>query len=164
MTPHSPAILEKLLRSNDLGWMIDMYSPRDQAIPFLLDQLLNLTNEFRNRFHHEVSFSPEVLEIEAQENPHKIRAFLQALGSSRNSEMLLMVWRILQGRSIREVTLNYRELETFRLSVTLGVAGAEAEETYNTENIGDAALLRNFGIATVDGRPLFDGFYAYRKG
>ena len=27
MTPESPAILERLLRDNDLGWMIDMYAP-----------------------------------------------------------------------------------------------------------------------------------------
>ena len=31
MTPESPAILERLLRDNDLGWMIDMYAPRERA-------------------------------------------------------------------------------------------------------------------------------------
>ena len=30
-------------------------------------------------------------------------------------------------------------------------------------DINDAALLRNFGITTVDGRPLFDGFFPRRK-
>jgi hypothetical protein len=79
--------------------------------------------------------------------------------------MLLMVWRILQGLSIREVAMNYRELEAFSLSVTLALPGEEQDEleTYSTHDINDAALLRNFGITTVDGRPLFDGFFPRRK-
>jgi hypothetical protein len=75
-----------------------------------------------------------------------------------------MVWRILQGLSIREVAMNYRELEEFRLSVTLAPPGGKQDEleTYCTDNIKDAALLRNFGITTVNSRPLFDGFFPRR--
>jgi hypothetical protein len=161
----SPAILERLLRDNDLGWMIDMYAPRERAVPFLLKQLDKLTAEFRTHFRYDQSFSPETLRAEAERNPHKIRAFLQALGVSGNSDMLLMVWRILQGLSIREVAMNYHELEGFSLTVTLArsVEGQDELETYSTHDINDAALLRNFGITTVDGRPLFDGFFPRRK-
>ncbi len=161
----SPAILERLLRDSDLGWMIDMYTPRERAVSFLLEQLDRLAAEFRARFRYDESFTPETLSAEAERNPHKIRAFLQALGVSGNPDMLLMVWRILQGLSIREVAMNYRELEAFSLRVTLARPGEEQDEpeTYSTRDINDAALLRNFGITTVDGRPLFDGFFPRRK-
>ena len=165
MTPESPAILDRLLRNNDLGWMIDMYAPRERAIPFLLEQLAKLTTEFRSRFQYEVSFAPETLEAEAERNPHKIRAFLQALGASGNSDMLLMVWQILQGLGIREVTMNYREQEVFSLNVKLARPGEEPDkrDMYRTNDINDAALLRHFGITTVDKRPLFDGFNPSRR-
>ena len=165
MTPESTAILERLLRENDLGWMIDLYAPRERAVPFLLEQLDKLTSEFRSRFGYDVSFAPETLRAEAERNPHKVRAFLQALGVSGNQEMLLMVWRILQGLSIREVVMNYHEQEAFSLSVTLARATGEAGEleTYRSNDINDAALIRNFGITTIDGRPLFDGFFPLRK-
>lgn len=165
MTTESPAILERLLRDNDLGWMIDMYSPRDRAVPFLLDQLDSLTAEFRSRFQCEVSFAPDALRGEAERNPHKIRAFLQALGASRNPEMLLMVWRILQGLSIKEVTMSYREQEAFSLNITLARHGEEEDEleAYRSNDINDAALLRHFGITTVNDQPLFDGFFPLRK-
>jgi len=161
----SPTALEQLLRENELGWMIDMYWPPEHAIPFLLKQLDRLTVEFRARLGYDASFAPETLKAEAERNPHKIRAFLQALGVSGSPEMLLMVWRILQGLSIREVALNYRELQAFSLSVTLARPGDEQDEleTYNSGDINDAALLRNFGITTLDGRPLFDGFFPSRK-
>jgi hypothetical protein len=165
MTPESPAILERLLRDNDLGWMIDMYAPRERAVPFLLEQLARLTAEFRSRFGYEVSFAPETLRAEVERNPHKIRAFLQALGVSGNPDMLLMVWRILQGLSIREVAMTYREQEAFSFSVTLARPGEEHDELerYHTDDINDAALLRHFGITTVGRRPLFDGFFPLRK-
>lgn len=165
MTPESPVILEGLLRDNDLGWMIDMYAPRERAVPFLLEQLARLTAEFRSRFRYEVSFAPETLRAEAERNPHKIRAFLQALGVSGSPDMLLMVWRILQGLSIRDVAMTYREQEEFSLSVTLAHRGEEQDEleTYRTHDINDAVLLRNFGITTVDRRPLFEGFFPLRK-
>jgi hypothetical protein len=165
MTSESPAILERLLRDNDLGWMIDMYSPRERAIPFLLERLTSITAEFRSRFGYELSFAPETLRAEAERNPHRIRAFLQALGVNGSPDMLLMVWRVLQGLSIREVTMSYRELEAFSLAVTLGRPGQDQDEleTYRTNDINDAALLRHFGITTVDKRPLFDGFFPSRK-
>jgi hypothetical protein len=165
MTNESPVILERLLHDNGLGWMIEMYQPRDHAVPFLIEQLARLTGEFRSRFGYEVSFTPETLGAEVDRNPHKIRAFLQALGVSGNTNMLLMVWRVLQGLTIREVAMNYREQETFSLSVTLARPGEEHDEleTYCTNDINDAALLRHFGITTVEGRPLFDGFFPLRN-
>lgn len=164
MTTASGEILEGLLRENDLGWMIDMYSPTEHALPFLLEQLNTLTAEFRRRLGYEVSFAPETLMRECERNPHKILAFLQALGVSRNPEMLLMVWRILQGLSIRELVMNYREQEAFSLVVTLANPGHRNEvETYRSNDINDAALIRNFGITTVDRRPLFDGFFPNRN-
>jgi hypothetical protein len=159
MTTESPAILERLLRANDLGWMIDMYTPRELAVPFLLEKLANVANAYRSRFHDEISFDPETLEAESRLNPHKILAFLQALGASRNPDMLVMVWRILQGLSIHEVTLDYREMENFSLRVTLSRGEGSEPEAYVSGDIRDARLLRYFGVASVSGQPLFDGFY-----
>ena len=55
-------------------------------------------------------------------NPHKVQAFLQLLHPHRAPAMLVMVWRILQGLSIREATMDYRELDSFRLRFILGAA------------------------------------------
>jgi len=165
MTPESPAILEQLLRSNDLGWMIDRYTPREHAIPVLIDKLTRLTSAFRDRFRYDVSFAPEQLRAEAQRNPHKIRAFLQALAATGKLEMLLMVWRILQGLSIHQVVLEYVEQKSFRLVVVLARSGEENDqrEDYSSDDINDAKLLRHFGITTVDSQPLFDSFFPVAK-
>ena len=164
MTPESPAVLERLLRGNGLEWMIDMFYPPDRAIPHLLEQLDRVEAEYHARIEVDVSFAPEALAAEAERNPHQVQAFLQALGTSRSAEMLVMVWRILRGLSIREVAMDYREQESFSLRVVLARpdAGLDVSEEYRSSDIDDAALVRHFGITTVDGRPLFDGFYRTR--
>lgn len=165
MTDESAAILYELLRENDLGGWIDDFVPNGQALPHLLSKLAELTTLARGRFGPEISFSPEALRQEALHNPRKIRAFLQALRITDNAEMLLMVRRVLDGLSIREVAMNYREQESFGLRVVLARPNHEggALETYTSDDISDAALLRHFGILRMDGQPVFDGFYAVRS-
>jgi hypothetical protein len=164
MTPDSPTVLERLLRDNSLGWMIDMFSPPDSAIPHLLKRLNEVAANYRDHIHVEVPFTPEALAAEAERNPHKVRAFLQALGTSQSADMLVMVWRILQGLSIRKVTMDYREQDLFSLDVTLARPGEDHDEleAYRSSDINDAALVRHFGITTTDGRPLFDSFFPLR--
>jgi hypothetical protein len=165
MRQSSHEILETLLRKNGLGWMIDMYAPSGQAIPDYLDLLTRIAAEYRSRCGVALSFAPDTLHAEAERNPHKVQAFLQLLRPNRSAAMLVMVWRVLQGLSIREVDMNYRERDSFRLSFTLarpGDSGQDQLETYESTDIGDAALLRHLGVTKVGGKPLFDGFYALR--
>jgi len=165
MSQSSAEILEALFRGNGLSWMIDMYAPREQAIPAYIDLLDRITAEYRTRCGGAVSFSPEALQAEAERNSHKVQAFLQLLRPDRSPAMLVMVWRVLQGLSIREVDMNYRERDSFRLSFTLagiGDSGQDQLETYQSMDISDAALVRHLGATKVADKPLFDGFYALR--
>jgi hypothetical protein len=102
------------------------------------------------------------LAAEAQRNPHKVKAFLQALGFSNSPEILVMVWRILQGLDIRDVSVTYRERETFAVEVCLARhgEGEDGLEHYRSGDINDVTLLRHFGVAIINGKPLFEGFYA----
>jgi hypothetical protein len=165
MSPEAPAVLERLLRSNGLGWLIDERTNPGQAnqlVPRILRQLEQVETKYRERTGITVSFSPETLETEAAQNPHKVRAFLQAMRGT-SPEMLVMVWRILQGLSIRSVDLKYREREEFSLTVTLarGEGAQGTAEEYRSQDIFDAPLLRHFGYGTVCDQPLFEGFYPF---
>ncbi len=165
MNEQSAAVLERLLRENDLGWIIDRYTPDDRLIPSLLEQLDQVSAAYRRRVGADVSFTPEALAAEAERNPHKVRAFLEAMRATRSPEMLVMVWRILQGLRTRKVEMQYQELETFSLLVVLAHAGAETDhlEEYRSQDIFDARLLWHFGVGTVVGKPLFSGYSPPRE-
>jgi mannose-6-phosphate isomerase-like protein (cupin superfamily) len=165
MSQQPGAVLDRLLRGHDLGWMVDTYAPKDRAIPFLLDQLDAVRAEYLRRVQVDGPFAPEALTAEAERNPHKVRAFLQALAACRSPEMLVMVWRVLQGLRVRQLDMSYREQEEFSLTVVLARPGEDGDalETYRSRDIWDAALVRHLGISTMGGQPFFDGFYALRK-
>jgi hypothetical protein len=163
MSPDAPAILARLLRSNGLGWLIEEQANPGQAselIPRLLGQLEQVETKYRERIGVSIPFTPEALEAEAAQNPHKVRAFLQAMREGRSPEMLVMVWRILQGLSIRSIELKYLEGHEFSLTVVLApTKGDQQGEKYRSSDIFDARLLRHFGCGTIAGNPLFEGFY-----
>ena len=46
-----------------------------------------------------------------------MRGFFQALAGMRTTEMLLMVWRIMQGMEIRDVQVGYRRQQEFKMTV-----------------------------------------------
>ena len=94
----------------------------------------------------------------------KVEAFLQALGTTRSPQMLVMVSRILAGASIQQVTMSYAAQQNFQLQVILATPYGETDSPYESTNINDAGLLRHFGIMTMNGQPLFDGFYALHLG
>src|SRR5206468_3553649 len=108
------------------------------------------------------SFNGEALAAEYRRNPHKVRAFLQALGSVRSPDMLIMVWRVLQGMGIASVQLDYQSEEAFRLRIRLSSPHeSQSLEEYESDDIKDAAVLRHFGTTNgAGGRPVYSGFYA----
>lgn len=163
MNPSPDISFEQLLRSNGLAWMIDAF-PGAKMLDALLLLLGRTGDEFHRRFDQPAPFAPDRLAAEAKRNPHKVKAFLQALGVSNSPEMLVMVWRILQGLTIRQVSMEYREQEQFALDAWLAPPGPSdnAIEHYRSTDINDATLVRHFGVASINGKPLFEGFYPLR--
>lgn len=163
MSYQAPSPLERMLRECELGWMIDWYEPPDQSLPHLRQSLADATQEATGRFGAGVlSLTEDDLATEYQANPHKVRAFLQALGTTRSPVMLVMAWRILQGIDVALVDLQYEMRARFNLRVTLRNSYDGRDEMYESNNINDAAMLRHFGITTIDNAPLFDGFFPLR--
>jgi hypothetical protein len=97
---------------------------------------------------------------EYQHNPHKVRAFLQVVKSA-SPDVLVMVWRILQGMGVARIEMEYQTGLHFRLHVWLSSPYEGGEpEVYESKDIDDAVILRHMGIMKMDDRPVFDGFYA----
>jgi hypothetical protein len=159
MNRPSPENLEQLIRASGQDWMIDFPGPKDDAIRRLRMAMEAATTEAQRR-RLAVSLTEESLIGMYESHPYQVNAFLQAMGATRNPNMLIMVWRIMQGMTVAKVEMSYLAKERFRLRVVLSSPYGEPEEAYESQNINDASLLRHFGIMTMDDKPLFDGFYA----
>jgi len=133
----------------------------------LAETLSHAFSLYGKRFQTMQSAIPPLNEVGITEtldnNPHKLRAFLQALEETTSPAMLVMVWRIIHGDDIKAVDLSYEENQSFRLRVRLEEQGGGQTSSYDSDKINDARLLRHLGIVEISDRPVFTGFFAHRE-
>ncbi|CAN5915835.1 hypothetical protein BH23PLA1_BH23PLA1_23740 [soil metagenome] len=153
--------LEGLFRSCNLGWMIDWFAPPEDAIPYLNEALKQTSDEARKRLGPSAfRLDESTLVEEYHRNPHRVEAFLQVLGATRNPQMLVMTWRILLGAAIVSMDLSYRMMERFTLRIELEALGDTGEhDIYLSDDINDSKILRHIGTVTSGG-PMFEGLYS----
>lgn len=163
MSTSTPSSLEQTIRESGEGWILDHFHPAENAVPRLLQTLAAVQEAAVRRLGDEApTISEEVLLEEYRRNPQRVRAFFQALAGTRSPEMLVMVWRILQGMEVREIEMNYRRQQSFEVRVVLESADGKADEPYVSTNIKDFALFRHIGLMEVANTPVFSGFYPLR--
>ena len=162
MSTVAPDAFESMIREAGEGHLIDWHAPRAEALACLRDCLRLADERAAQRLGVRApQLTPDRLEEEHRRNPHKVRAFLQVLKSA-SPEMLVMVWRILQGMAVAGMELEYQaDASRFRLCVRLSPPHQPDQlEEYESTDINDAVVLRHLGILKMDDRPVFDGFYA----
>ncbi len=162
MTDNPTEVLRRLLHAQGFGPILQAYSPSpDDLLSRLLAILDKVAAEYHARAGSSTPFTLEALVAESSRNPHKVRAFFQATRLTNTPEMLVMVWRILEGFSIQEIKMNYQKRCIFEFVVVLSrpESQTEPQETYRSTTIFDARLLRHFGTATAAGQPSFNGFF-----
>jgi hypothetical protein len=164
MNEAQPENLEQLIRVCGEDWIIDSFSPKDKALDYLR-KALEAANKEAIRRGLSARFSEKSLVATYRGHAAQVEAFLQALGATQDPVMLVMVWRILQGMTISSVSMDYKNLESFKLRVVLASPYEDpSTEEYISTDINDAWLLRHFGIMTMGVKPVFDGFYATKPG
>jgi hypothetical protein len=155
--------LEDAIRQSGEGWLIDSYAPPSDAITHLRRTLDAVNRRARERLSGNAPELSEAAIVAAfQQHPQQVRGFFQALGGTRTPDMLLMVWRVIQGMEVKQIRLSYRRQDVFDVQVILESPYGEEDEPYHSTNIHDFALFRHIGILEISGRPVFDGFYPLR--
>ena len=89
---------------------------------------------------------------EYERNPQKVRGFFQALGGTRTPEMLLMVWRIIQGMEIKDIQLSYQRQQAFEVRVVLQSPYGEEDAPYARRTFTTLPCCAD-GIHEISGRP-----------
>jgi hypothetical protein len=152
---------EEVIRKAGEGWLIDWFAPREAALPHL-HTVLQRANEW-GRTHlgnNEPELTPDAIEAAFAENPRKVRAFLQVMGSIQSPSFLVMVWRILHGMNIAEIQMEYAAAGDFHLCVELSSQDDVAEpEIYESHDIRDAVVLRHLATIRIGERGIFEGFH-----
>jgi hypothetical protein len=146
MSTNPPKTLEEATLQSGEDRLIRDFVPRSGAMNSIRQTLEAVNRLARERLGDNApDISESSLVNEYAKNPQLVRSFFQALRGTRTPEMLLMVWRIIQGMEIKEVELAYRRQQTFNVTVVLESPYGEGDETYRSSNIHDFTLLGHIG-------------------
>jgi hypothetical protein len=156
--------LEDVIRRSGEDWLIDEQGPRSEVLDRIrktLAEVERLANE--RGMGRSVILNDKALIAESERNPANLKGLFQAIGAAASPEMLLMVWRVLQGMEIKDLSIAYQSQPGgFRMVVVLDSPYGEGEERYESSRAGDFRLLRHIGFLEVQGVPVLDGFYPLR--
>ena len=154
--------LEEAIRDAGEDWLIDSFAPPEQAIGHLQQTLQMVHDLGRQRFGgNSPNLTEPAIVQEYNRRPLQVRGFFQSLGGSRTPEMLLMVWRIIQGMEVKDIQLSYGKRNHFDVRVVLKSPYGDEDPPYVSSTIQDFTLLRHIGILESGG-PIFDGYYALK--
>ena len=159
----SPSTLEETIRQSGEGWLLDSFPQQENEMERIRRTLDAVSRLAKNRLGGAApDISERAIIEEFRRNPHRVRGFFQALGGTRTPEMLLMVWRIMQGMEIKNLQVSYRRQQEFAMTVVLESPYGVEDDHYTSNNINDFTLFRHIGVLEISGRPVLDGFYALR--
>jgi hypothetical protein len=161
MITSPPVGLEELVRSIQLGWWLDLSGSPQQRIAYLERRLDDGDAAARARFADgSVRLTLNEVAALARQSTDKARAFVELLFGQGAPEMLVMVWRVLSGANIGAVHLDIEQASRFHLEIILWPDRLGTEEKYQSDDIADLYVLRQFGISKLNGKlPLLVGFY-----
>jgi hypothetical protein len=155
--------LIRLIRDSGEDRLLRIDRGEDQSAARVRGMLDNAYIAYSEKFPNlqpgEPEFNDEALHAEAVANPHRVRALLQAIGSS-SSMMVALVWRIVQGDTIVRIDMKYRYEKEFQLRVAIENNLADGTTEFTFDRIEDATFLRHLGILRMGNEPVFDGYYA----
>jgi hypothetical protein len=159
MTTSEKQALAALLEEAGESWLIDEpFSPREDALNHLAEVLERLNSTARQRLSGNApEFSVALLRREFGDDASRLRAFLQAIGTTQSTDLLVMVWQLLHGAHVDQMELGYKRGTSFELKIVLKSRGNLEE--YVSHDINDIGLLRHFATFHLDGKPVFEGFF-----
>lgn len=146
----------QLLEGAGVGWYLG--SDREQRLAQVLDALRAVEACYARKLSQPVA---RPLLEQLRKEPASFKPFIQTFAAGMTSEMRTMVYCILSGASVERVRFDYEAERQATLSVELELPTGE-RPTFESSEIWDLEVLRHFGTAKKGGRPLIDGYFAFR--
>ena len=148
--------LAAMVQAAGIAWWIE--SDREARLQQLVAEARAIDAILAHRFAGAASES--VLDHMLRE-PVGLRPLIQSFGSPMSCTARALIYCILTGASIRAISYEYEAQAKSSLRVDVRARGGES--TFEMEDVWDFEVLRHLGTAKLSGRPLVDGYYAFRS-
>lgn len=104
---------------------------------------------------------PSLLE-QLEADPSAFKPLIQSFASPMTLEMRTMIYCVLKGAAVEHVSYDYAAQSRSLLRVELELPSSGERVSFASDEVWDYEVLRHFGTAKKGGRPLIDGYWAFR--
>jgi hypothetical protein len=142
---------------SDVGWMFD----QDAAtrVQQVVSEMADLDTFFEATFHRPLK--PTVAQA-IFSDVTRFKPLVQTFAAPMTTPMRTMVFCVLDGAQIKGIRFEYRFKAKAVLDVEVQFDSGEAA-TFSSDDLWDAEVLRHFGLMKLSGKPVVDGYFAFRK-
>ena len=148
---------QTVLELADVAWLLND-SPREryeQVMREMADVDAIMTRSFTM-----MRYAPVAEAILS--DPDRLKPLVQTFASPMTAPIRAMVYCVLEGAKVDEVNFRYVHKQQSQLEVVVSFDSGESARFQSAE-LWDAEALRHFGLMKSSGKPVIDGYYAFRK-
>jgi hypothetical protein len=149
--------LASLLQGAGVGWVL--HEGQDERTHKILAEI-----EEVDRYYQEAFGQKLVPSLWEQMSAHSgnLKPLIQSFASPMTPPIRTMIYCVLSGASVRSVRYDYEAQRKSTLSVAVRLPSGK-EHMFESDELWDAEVLRHFGFFKKGGRPIIDGYYAFRE-
>lgn len=147
--------LADLFRAAGVGWYMEQSSA-----PTAADMEREAAEVSRILKQH--LGSPVDVLREALADPSGLAAFVQTFAMPMTAEMRAMAYCVVRGARVVSLRYEYKAQQKSELHVTVQF-GPNKDILFRSTEFWDSEVLHHLGFAKIDGRPLIDGYFAFRS-
>lgn len=149
--------LRQLFDAAGVGWALR--EGADAEAERFLQEMQAVEAEYARRLSEPMS-SPLLDQL--VEEREALTPLIQAFASPTSVPIRVMIYCILKGAEILRVRYDYERKHRSHLAIDIELPGGQTL-SFESEDLWDTEVLRHFGMAKRGGRPILDGYYAFRR-
>lgn len=150
--------LRQLFDSAGVGWALE--GDVEAEAHRHLRELEAVEAEYQRRLS--TPLSPRLLD-QLVADSEALAPLIQAFASPISAPIRVMIYCILKGADVRRVRYDYEHERRSHLVIDIELPTGQAL-SFESEELWDAEVLRHLGMTKRGGRPVLEGYYAFRRG
>lgn len=153
--------LQQLLEGAGVGWAVSGRS--DDAFTLVerdiqeLDGFLDAKKRVSRTLRH---YAPKGLFHYILANSQKMKPLIQTLVAPLSTEIRAMVFFLLTGSKVAEVSYRFKRLKRSALKITVTLPDG-IDMSFSSREIWDCDVLRHFGLMKANDAPVIEGYHSF---
>jgi hypothetical protein len=155
--------LRNLFTECDVGWVFEEEGDEDASkrAQQISAEMYALAQHYANTLGERRPL-PEPIDRLILSDVARFKPLVQSFAPPLTTEIRTLIFCLLDGAHIEAIRFEYDFKQRAHLEVEVGYDNFGGRACFRSDEVWDVEVLRHFGVFKVRGKPVIDGYYAFR--